>query len=284
MDGPRLHRFGHEAMATRFELTLVHADGAEAARAAQAVFDDIDRLEQELSRFIPYSDLGRLNGSEAGRIVDLREAAMDVLSYGKDVWAETEGAFDMTIGPLLAVLRWPDGLPRRATSEELDDARRRCGFQHLDLDPDAFTAVPRVSGMIVDAGAIGKGYALDQAAQILREDYGITHALLNAGTSTVLGMGSMPEHDGWLVRAGAPDPFLLRDEAVSGTGFEVRGAHIVDPRSAKLVNIQRRIRWAIAPNATLADALSTAFMVMSRREIARFCRRYPDVRPLFVSD
>jgi len=284
MNEPTLHRFGHEAMATRFEISLVHADGAEAARAAQAAFDDIDRLEQELSRHIPYSDFGRLNLSPAGRVVDLREAAMDVLSYGRDIWEETGGAFDMSIGPLYAVLRWPDGRPRRATPEELEDARARSGFQHLELDPGEFTAIPKVSGMIFDPGAIGKGYALDQAAMILREDYGIGHALLNAGNSTLLAIGSLPGQDGWPVRAGDPEPFPLRDEALSGTGFDVRGAHIIDPRSGRLVDIRRRIRWAIAPNATLADALSTAFMVMNRREIAAFLRRHEGIRALFTSD
>jgi thiamine biosynthesis lipoprotein len=86
------------------------------------------------------------------------------------------------------------------------------------------------------------------------------------------------------VRAGDPEPFQLRDEALSGTGFDVRGAHIIDPRNCRLVDIRRRIRWAIAPNATLADALSTAFMVMNRREIAAFLRQHGGIRALFTSD
>ena len=135
--------------------------------------------------------------------------------------------------------------------------------------------------MQIDLGAIGKGYALDQAAELLKERYEIKNALLNAGTSTVLGVGSMPDRDGWLVRAGAPEPFALHDEAVSGTGFQVKGAHIIDPRTAKLVDLRRTIRWAIAPNATLADALSTAFMVMNRKEIAAFRRVYPEVRVIY---
>ena len=278
---PALHRFGHEAMATRFELTLVHPDAAAAASAAQEVWDDIDNLEQQLSRFIPHSDIGVLNGSEAGRVVDLHEAAMDCLTYGKEIWEQTGGAFDVTIGPLYAVLRHRDGTPRKATKDELAEAKARCGFQLLELDAQEFTATPRAGNMQVDLGAIDKGYALDQAALLLREKHGITDALLNAGTSTVLGLGSMPDKEGWLVRAGAPEPFALRDEAVSGTGFQVKGAHIIDPRTARLVHMSRTIRWAIAPNATLADALSTAFMVMTKKEIAAFCRQYPEVRVIF---
>jgi FAD:protein FMN transferase len=281
MKTPALHRFSHEAMATRFEITLVHEDAAAAAGIAREVWDDMDALEQQLSRFISHSDIGRLNGSEAGRVVDVHEAAMDCLAYGKEIWEQTGGAFDVTIGPLYAVLRSRDGTPRKATRDELECAKARCGFHLLHLDPEEFTVIPRADNMLIDLGAIGKGYALDQAALLLRERHGITNALLNAGTSTVLGLGSMPGKDGWLVRAGAPEPFALRNEAVSGTGFQVKGAHIVDPRTAKLVNMSRTIRWSVAPNATLADALSTAFMVMTKKEITAFCRDYPEVRVIY---
>ena len=181
-----LHRFGHEAMATRFELTLAHDEAAVAAQAAREVWADIDALELQLSRFVPHSDIGVLNGSPAGRVVDLHEAAMDCLSYGKEIWEQTGGAFDVTIGPLYAVLRHPDGSPRKAAAEELKAAQSRCGYQLLELDPEEFTAIPRADDMQIDLGAIGKGYALDQAASLLRERFGIASALLNAGTSTVL--------------------------------------------------------------------------------------------------
>jgi FAD:protein FMN transferase len=281
MSTPGIHKFSHEAMATRFELTLVLESSGDAISAAQAVWDDIDALEQQLSRYIPWSDIGRLNGNPAGRVVDLGEAAMDCLSYGKEVWEQTGGAFDVTIGPLLPVLRWSDGAPRKAAKEEIEEVRARCGFALLDIDPEAMTVTPRADNMLIDLGAIGKGYALDQAAILLREEWGISNALLNAGTSTILGMGAYPGHDGWLVRAGAPEPFALKDQAVSGTGFQVKGAHVIDPRTAKLVDLRRIIRWSIAPTATLADALSTAFMVMNRREITAFLKRYPEVQCLF---
>ncbi|MES2705822.1 MAG: FAD:protein FMN transferase [Verrucomicrobiota bacterium] len=278
---PRIHQFSHLAMATRFEMHLVHHDAGEASQAARAVWEDMDRLEQEISRFVPHSDISRINGSPAGREVLVREAAMDVVSFGKEVWEQTKGAFDLTIGPLAAVLVWPNGFAREPSPEELEQARARCGYQHLIIDPEEFTVIPQVDNMLLDPGAIGKGYALDQAANLLKEDWGITDFLLNAGTSTLLGSGTMPEGEGWSVRAGSPEPFWLKNEALSGTGFEVKGAHVIDPRTARLVDIRRVIRWAVAPGGALADALSTAFMVMNGEEIAAFCADYPSIRPIF---
>lgn len=277
----RIFQFAHTAMATRFELHLVHHEAAEATQAAAAIWEDMDRLEVEISRYIPYSDISRINGSPAGREVMVREAAMDIVSFGKDVWEQTGGAFDLTIGPLAQVLIWPNGFPREALAEELAAARARCGYQHLKIDPEEFTIVPQVDNMLLDPGAIGKGYAIDQAAHLLQEDWGMTDFLLNAGTSTLLGVGSMPEGEGWSVTAGSPEPFWLKNEALSGTGFEVKGAHVIDPRTAKLVDVSRVIRWAVAPTGTLADALSTAFMVMNRKEIDRFLKDYPKVRAIF---
>ena len=283
MSEPTLHRLGHDAMATHFAVTIAHEDAAAAGTAAQAFFDDVDRLEQELSRFVPWSDISRINGSPAGRVVDVHEATMDCLLHARDVWEATGGAFDVTIGPLFSILRWADGTPRKPEPGELETARARTGMDKLVLDPDNFTVTPLASDMVLDLGAIGKGYALDQGAIILRE-HGMENALLNAGTSTLLGIGAHPGMDGWLVRAGAPEPFELKNESVSGTGFEVKGAHVIDPRKAKLVDVRRVIRWSIAPIATLADALSTAFMVMPKSDIRSFCKRTPGVQALFVED
>lgn len=278
---PGLHRFNHEAMATRFELIIAHEDQLIANGAAQAVFADFDRLENELSRFIPYSDIARINAAAAGEPVHVDAACLDCLGYGQEIWRETGGAFDVTVGPLYAVLRHPDGHPRKPVKQDFESAKTRVGYHLLHIDQENAVVTPQVSGMGIDLGAIGKGYALDQALFTLKE-WEIENVLLNAGESTVMGLGSYPGQDGWPVRAGEGAPFVLKNNALSGTGFMYKGAHIVDPRTARLVDTSRVLRWAIAPNATLADALSTAFMVMNKKEIAAFEKAHPEVQVVFL--
>ena len=143
------------------------------------------------------------------------------------------------------------------------------------------TVTPLADGMMLDFGAIGKGYALDQA-WIDLETHGVKNALLNAGDSTVLGMGELPGRGLWPVNAGDGEPIRLKNEALSGTGFIYKGAHIVDPRKTKMVSLKRHFRWAIAPQAVVADALSTAFMVMEKDEVLAYCKRFPEVRGIFA--
>lgn len=276
------HRYGHEAMATHFQVMFPHGDELIANGVAQGIFRDIDRLETELSRFIPYSDISSINRAEVGEATPVAPACMDCLLFGKSVWEATNGAFDITIGPLFRLLRDPDGRPRRVTKAERESALASVGFQHLEIDDQQMTVTKHAPDMSLDLGAIGKGYALDQARFNLQEQ-GIRNALLNAGDSTVLAFGSMPNTDGWPVRAGQETPVILRNNALSGSGFIHQGAHIIDPRSGKTVNTDRYLRWAIAPNATLADAFSTAFLVMSRKEIDTFCQHATDIQVLFAA-
>jgi thiamine biosynthesis lipoprotein len=131
-------------------------------------------------------------------------------------------------------------------------------------------------------GAIGKGYALDQAAVVLA-DWQIPRALLNAGTSTVLAIG-----EGWEVgigsewgRAAGMEKIVLNNESLSGSGIEVQGQHILNPRTRQAATTHLAA-WAVAPGAGLSDALSTAFFVMPTGDVQRFCAEHPGVEAMVV--
>lgn len=281
---PRLHRFTHQAMRTEWEFLIVHEDASTAEGAAHCAFRDVDQLEEELSRFRAYSDISRIGYLRAGEELSVGLAAWDCLSLARDVWEETGGAFDAAIGPLYELWRnRPAAEP--PTPEDLEAARARSGMNRLELIPRQRVRV-HADQMRLDLGAIGKGYALDMAAHLLREDWEISNALLiTGGGSTILAMGGGPEGTGWLINAGPPGsaPVPLADSAVSASGFLFQGVHIINPRTGLPVSTAKVRTWAIAPSAALSDALSTAFLVMSQGEIDAFCRRHPDVRAIVAA-
>lgn len=278
------HRFSHDAMATTFEVIIAQGDvdALYTAQAAQAVFAEIDRLEDELSRFRPGSDVARLNQLRAGECVSVSLAAWDCLSLAKTVHEETGGAFDITIGPLMHLWRNAEGNLVEPEAERLALARDSVGSQLFELCEEGFLVRVLADHMIFDLGAVGKGYALDQAVQVL-QDWSITRAFLNAGDSTLLALESPEGEETWAVTlADESQERKLKDRALSGSGFMVKGAHIMNPRTLTPVPIQGKRSYALAPTAALSDALSTAFMVMSPDEIRTLCERCPEVEWLEI--
>lgn len=273
--------FRHEAMATEWEVVIAQAGVTpqRARAAAAAVFAEVDRLEGELSRFRPTSDLWRLSLAQPGEAVVVDFAALDCLSLAKAVHAETGGAFDVTLGPLMRLWRNKDGSERVPRAEEITAARARVGMDKFDIDPDGQRVVMHVTGMVLDFGALGKGYALDQAVRVL-EEHEIACALLNAGESTLLGIGHAPETDrGWPIdlHLEPPQTVCLAGDALSCSGFAVQGAHIMDPRTLAPVPVESKRSYVQAPTAALSDALSTAFMVMDEEAVAAFLKRHAQV-------
>ena len=267
-------------MATEFEVIIAQddVDAAYAGQVADALFTEVDRLEEELSRFRPGSDIWRINHMKAGERCPVGMATADCLTLAKAVHSETGGAFDITVGPLMNIFRHADGESRIPEPEEEAEACSRVGMHVFDIGADGFVTA-HVDEPVLDLGAVGKGYALDQLVTVL-QDHRIHNALLNAGDSTVLAIGAPPRDTGWRVTVGNSDkiPLLISERAVSASGFAVKGAHIIDPRRFKPVPIRKTRVWACAPTAALSDALSTAFTIMSREEIARFCEAFPDVQ------
>lgn len=296
-------------MACDWEIALYHADARYAEQAAGAAFAEVDRLEQELSRFIATSDIAQLNRLQPGQVLRLGADAVACLALARELHDATGGAFDPTIGALLPnAARSADstaGSAGSAAREPQDPVRqapgrvsslgasgldtqtplRSWGMKSLQLDAAERTVRVAQAGLIVDLGALGKGYAVDRAVEVLRE-WGIAAARVHSGQSTVFCLGAPPGEPGWTVSVRNPGDhartlgkLVLRDAAFSGSGVALHGAHIIDPRTGDPAE-HRRGAWALAPTAALSDAVSTAFMVMSDEEIAAFCTYRPEVRAL----
>lgn len=283
---PGMKRFSHEAMATTFEILIVHEDQRYARQAATAAFNEVDRLESELSRFLENSDIARINNLPAHQGLQLGLDAFECLRASAEMYAETNGAFDVTVGTLVKCWRHEDGSPRTPSPQELDRARLLTGTHLLELDEREHTIRLSASPVQVDLGGIGKGYAVDQVAELLRE-WSIETALISGGYSSVLAMEAPAGTDGWPLTLSDPADRTkilarphLRAGALSGSGVQ-KGGHIISPRTGRPAE-GRCAAWATAPDATTGDALSTAFMIMEPDEIEQYCVRHPNVLAMVI--
>jgi thiamine biosynthesis lipoprotein len=283
---PDVHRFSHQAMATTFEIIAQNADKLYAEQAANAAFDELDRIESELSRYVENSDVTRINNAPAGRPVPLGLDTFECLQISGEIHAQTGGAFDVTVGFLVDCWLDDEKKPRVPSAQELEFARKHTGMRLLFLDRASHSVTLAESPVRVDLGGVGKGYGVDKMAELLRE-WSIDRALIHGGFSSVLALEAPKHTPGWPVTLSDPNDrtrtlarLELRGAAVSGSGVE-KGTHIIDPRSARPVE-GTLAAWALARDATRADALSTAFMVMAPAEVKAYCAEHPDVRALLI--
>jgi len=280
-------RFTHAAMATIFEVLVHGQDPDYAQQAAWAAFDEVDRLEKELSRFIPSSDVSRLSAAPPGKLQRVGVATYECLQAAARVWKDTGGAFDVTVGTLMALWKPKEGEPLpQVTDAELAAARARTGMDLVILGDDEPSAGIKAEGVRIDLGGIGKGYAVDRMVDILG-DWGIGRALVHGGLSTVRAIGAPPRRKGWRINLGDPEDrpenvgvVYLKDMSLSGSGV-VHKKHIVDPRTGRPVE-SKLGTWSLCESGTVSDALSTAFMVMSPAEVEKYCGEHPRTSGMLV--
>jgi len=276
------YRFPHQAMATTFEILIYGHELDYARQAAWSVFAELDLLEEQLSRFIPGSDISRINELSRGQRLRIGLDTFECLEIARRVFQETAGAFDVTVGPLYTYWHSLSVESARPSAEELDEIRQRVGMDLLEMNPADHSVTVKADGMIVDLGGIGKGYAVDRIVELLR-DWSIETALIYGGQSTVYALGAPAGCEGWPMTLHNPVDLAVQLEkvslsncALSGSGRTIKGRHIIDPRSAQPAE-NALAAWSLAPTAACADALSTAFMVFSVDEVDNYCRRYPAV-------
>lgn len=291
-------RLACRAMATRFELVL-HGDDAVRLRAAgEEAISEIKRLHDQLSIFRPNSAISRVNSEASAGAVRLKARLFELLSHIGRLSDVTDGAFDVTVGPLLEVwgFRDPvgdeeeDGGRDAPDEKDISEALERVGFARVVLDKGARTVTFDRAGVQIDLGGIGKGYALDVATDVLLSA-GISCGLLHGGTSSVRAIGVDPSGDPWKVAVRRPfsssvdGPLgivALEDEAMavsagSGRFREADGGlvgHVIDPRTGHPVRVAD-LAIVVARNATDADALATGLLVLGAPGLERLVRHAP---------
>jgi FAD:protein FMN transferase len=296
---PYLVQLKRWAMACNFEVYLNAGQHEQATQVALEGLDLIELLEAQLTVYRDSSELMHINRTAAGEPVRVEPRLFGLLERASQLHRETQGAFDITSGPLTKV--W--GFYRRAGSlpadADLAAALARVDGRKLELDPSAQTVRFAAEGMELNLGAIGKGYALDRSAELMAAA-GVADFLWHGGQSSVLARGMCaangPEDRGWVV--GVRDPLRpdrrlaeirLCDAALATSGSSVqffrhggkRYGHILDPRTGWPAEGMFSAT-VIAREAADADALSTAFYVLGVDAAVDYCGTHPGVGALLV--
>lgn len=292
-DGYWLH-VSRAAMACRFEVTVPRRETA-GVYSANAALDEADAIERQLSVFRETSEVSYINRTAASRPVHVEPSLCDLLILCLKLHRDTDGAFDVASAPLSRCWGFLRRQGRVPGSDEIEEARASAGSEKLRLDPEARTIRFQRAGVELNFGSIGKGFALDRMAAMMRVR--TKSALLGAGSSSLLaiGTGDHLQH-GWKVGIRHPAcrdkriaVLRLRDCAMSTSGgeeqfFEHEGkryGHIIDPRSGRPAEGVASAT-VIAASAALTDALATAFFAGGVELAKRYCAAHPGVMAIIL--
>jgi thiamine biosynthesis lipoprotein len=279
-------------------LVEIKAYGDNVEDAVNAAFSEIERINLFLNNYDPKSEVSLINKTAGLKEVvispETLEALMGALFYG----GLTDGALDITIGPLLELWGFTQEEPTREAAppspNELDKTRQLVDFRALRLDAINGTAMLLKRGMWIDAGSFTKGYAVDRAAHVLKKN-GVKHALITAG-GTILAVGKKSSGKYWQVGIRHPrqegrllSSVAIEDQAISTSGDyerfyrfkDRRICHIIDPRSGQPIEAVQSIS-VIAPSAMASDALSTALFVLGAHQGLLLVNNLPDTEALLV--
>ena len=280
------------AMGTVFEIAAYDATSEHASASIDKAFQEIVRIDDVLSNFKPESALSQLNRSAHFHTEKVPSDLYRFIEQSLQFSKLSGGKFDLTVGPLVNLWKAAlsgESMPSAAQQEQ---ARACVGYEKIELTPpDQITF--QSSCLQLDPGSIGKGYAVDRAAEILRSQ-GIQDALINAGGSTMMAMGSPPGQTAWRIQLRDPSnqirPYvLLKDQSISTSeqtppsllGRDSAG-HIIDPDTGRPLQTQFAVS-VIASTGTLSDGLSTTLLLLGPEQGKSLVARTPDVSAVWIS-
>jgi FAD:protein FMN transferase len=280
------------------EFSVIMNPGAhEHVSAVSDVLEMIHDIESWLSVYKPNSEISETSRRAANEPMKLRPALYELLKTACHLHRQTNGAFDVAAGAQIKLWRECRAEQRIPTAEELEVVLARSGSHHIKLDDTDNTVTFDIDGLQLDPGAIGKGYALDEAAEWLQKGEGGPKSfLVHGGHSSLVARGEHNSESGWPVGIGNPlftkkrlGTVLLRDQAMSTSGSNIqffrhegqRYGHILDPRTAMPVEGMLSVT-VLADSAAVADALSTAFFVLGVENARMCCDNLPNVGAVLI--
>lgn len=297
---PELERFEFESkhMGTTFRIVLYATDATVAKKAADAAFARVAELDNCMSDYKQTSELMQLCkkfATEIGEPVKVSDDLFFVLSKAEELSKKSDGAFDVTVGPVVQLWRHARRTQELPDPKEFAAARAKVGYQKVKLDPHRKTVQLTTPGMQLDLGGIAKGYAADEALKLLKEKFGITRVLVAAFGDITCG-DSPPGQDAWrvniapLTKKEQPRSLALANAAVSTSGDleqfvvinGVRYSHILDPKTGLGLTGQRSVT-VIAPNGITADSMTKAVSVLPPERALKLVEDTPGAAAYIVT-
>lgn len=295
---PALSRYtaSERLMGMEFTLTFYCPDEASANRASRAVFQRIRELNAVLSDYDPESELRRLSATAGtGKDVPLSTDLWNVLQFGETLSEKSDGAFDLTVGPLVQLWRKSRRVKSLPPDELLAAARAATGYRKLHLDPARKTARLDTPKMQLDCGGIAVGYALDESLRLVKE-LGIESAMID-GSGDIAVSGPPPGESGWKIAVAPLEPngppsqtLILKHAAVTTSGDAwqhveidgVRYSHIVDTRTGLGLTTRSSVT-VLAKTGIVADSYATAACVLGPAKGLALIETEPDAACRFIT-
>ena len=296
-----LETYEKRAMACNWELMFNMQQYRESGLAAARAMERIDQLESQLTIYDEESEVSNLNQSAFASPIVVESGLFELLQRASKLHDSTDGAFDITSGQLSSVWGFEQRQGSVPNEQTLATTLESIGMQHLVLDSDSQSVQFAIENLKVNLGGIGKGYAIDRVASLIRE-HGVSDFILHGGQSSVIAAGNQKQigsdlAKGWPVGLSHPvlpdrrlAEFYLSDSALgtSGTarqGFFHKGkryGHIIHPKTGWPTD-HFLSTTVISESAERSDALATAFFVMPIEKVESWCRNHPDVGVVLVS-
>ena len=269
--------FEEPKMGSPFTISFFANDSAKAAKVAAIAFHCADSLNQIFSDYIDSSELNRLNATSGqNRYVPVSAAMMDILKYALEAARESEGNYDISMGPVVRLWRKARNKKTLPDKDSLQSAMKKVGYKFIHLDSVQQTVWLEKPGMQLDLGGLGKGYVAQAALKLIQQE-GFHSAMVNAGGKIVAGEAP-PDRQGWRIGITLPEEkekimsrlLLLKNTSVATSGdiyqhVDIGGkrySHIIDPKTGLGITTQRTVT-VIAENGTISDWLSTACSVLT---------------------
>lgn len=288
---PLVHKTKY-AMGTVYEIAAFDESPDHASAAIDKAFAEIVRLDNMLSNYKPDSELSRLNREGHFHAVKVPADLYRVIEESDRYSRLSAGKYDITVAPLVDM--WKAALrgDRVVSPAEQEKLRACVGYEKIELIPPDMVEFHSPC-MRIDVGSIGKGYAIDRAVEVLRAN-GIKNALVDAGQSSIYGMGAPPGQSAWVVHLRDPsnrvDPTVMLNENSVSTaeqttpsllGNETAG-HIIDPDTGKPLETRYALS-VVVKTGTASDALSTTLLLVGPEKGKAIINKIPDTAAIWVA-